>query len=93
MAIERWDPFHELNTLQQCMKRLFQESFPDSSGFRGEESLTGEAFPPVDVYEDEHNVVLKIGYSGEGERLFRREAERHSGVKVNSSRSEATLAW
>jgi hypothetical protein len=33
------------------------------------------------------------GYSGEGERCFRREAERHSGTKVNSSRSEATLAW
>jgi hypothetical protein len=34
-----------------------------------------------------------IGYSGEGERLFRREAERRSGRKLNSSRSEATLAW
>jgi hypothetical protein len=32
------------------------------------------------------------GYSGEGERLFRREAERRSGRKLNSSRSEATLA-
>jgi hypothetical protein len=32
------------------------------------------------------------GYSGEGERRFRREAERRSGAKVNSSRSEATLA-
>src|SRR5260370_10507159 len=34
-----------------------------------------------------------LGYSGEGEHRFRREAERHSGAKVNSSRSEATLAW
>jgi hypothetical protein len=33
------------------------------------------------------------GYSGEGEHRFRREAERRSGAKVNSSRSEATLAW
>jgi hypothetical protein len=32
------------------------------------------------------------GYSGEGEHRFRREGEHHSGVKVNSSRSEATLA-
>jgi RepB DNA-primase from phage plasmid len=30
------------------------------------------------------------GYSGEGEHRFRREAERHSGAKVNSSRSAAT---
>jgi hypothetical protein len=33
------------------------------------------------------------GYSGEGEHRFRKEAERRSGAKVNSSRSEATLAW
>jgi hypothetical protein len=32
-----------------------------------------------------------VGYSGEGEHRFRREAERHSGAKVNSSRSAATL--
>ena len=32
------------------------------------------------------------GHSGEGEHRFRREAERRSGTKVNSSRSEATLA-
>jgi len=35
----------------------------------------------------------RIGYSGEGEHRFRKEAERRSGAKVNSSRSEATLAW
>jgi hypothetical protein len=38
-------------------------------------------------------LILFTGYSGEGEHRFRREGERHSGVKVNSSRSEATLAW
>jgi hypothetical protein len=39
------------------------------------------------------DVPSNFGYSGEGEHRFRREAERHSGAKVNSSRSEATLAW
>jgi len=34
-----------------------------------------------------------IGYSGEGEHRFQKEAERRSGAKLNSSRSEATLAW
>ena len=34
-----------------------------------------------------------IGYSGEGEHRFRKEAERRSGAKANISRSEATLAW
>jgi len=33
-----------------------------------------------------------VGYSGEGEHRFRKKAERRSGAKVNSSRSEATLA-
>jgi len=37
--------------------------------------------------------VRQCGYSGEGEHRFRREAERRSGAKVNSSRSEATLTW
>src|ERR1019366_8689534 len=36
---------------------------------------------------------ILTGYSGKGEHRFRREAERRSGVKVNSSRSEATLTW
>ena len=36
--------------------------------------------------------LWKSGYSGEGKHRFRRQAERRSGVKVNSSRSEATLA-
>jgi hypothetical protein len=36
---------------------------------------------------------FETGYSGEDEHRFRKEAERRSGAKVNSSRSEATLAW
>jgi hypothetical protein len=38
-------------------------------------------------------LLSATGYSGEGEHRFRREAERHCGAKVNSSRSVATLAW
>jgi hypothetical protein len=38
-------------------------------------------------------LMATSGYSGEGEHRFRKEAERHSGAKVNSSRSEATLTW
>jgi hypothetical protein len=33
------------------------------------------------------------GHSGQGEHRFRTEAERGSGAKVNSNRSEATLEW
>ena len=38
------------------------------------------------------SLASPTGYSGEGEHRFRRQAERRSGMKVNSSRSEATLA-
>src|ERR1700721_4179039 len=61
-VITRWDPFREYSTLQDRMNRLFRDSF----GSEGrEESLTTSTFaPPVDVYEDEHSVTLKIEVPG-----------------------------
>ena len=62
--ITRWAPFRELNTLQDRMNRLFQESI-GSPGNHGEEALVSGAFvPPVDVYEDEHKVVIKVEAPG-----------------------------
>jgi HSP20 family protein len=62
----RWDPFREFVTLQDRMNRLFR----DPRGPEGqEETLTTTAFaPPVDVYEDEHNVTLKIEVPGIDEK-------------------------
>ncbi len=64
--ITRWDPFREFVTLQDRMNRLFR----DPRGPEGQdESLTTTAFaPPVDVYEDEHNVILKIEVPGIDEK-------------------------
>ena len=63
MAITRWDPFQELNLITNRMNRLFQDSF--GQGPAGEEGLTTTAFvPPVDIYEDEHNIILKIEVPG-----------------------------
>jgi len=60
-VITRWDPFRELSTLQDRMNRLFRDSFSEGR----EEALTTTSFaPPVDVYEDEHNVTLKIEVPG-----------------------------
>jgi HSP20 family protein len=60
-VLTRWDPFRELNTLQSRLNRLFEEQV---TGGR-EESLTAGAFvPPVDVYEDEHSVQLKLEVPG-----------------------------
>jgi HSP20 family protein len=64
-ALTRWDPFREFSTLQDRMNRLFHDSFGDGR----EEALTTTAFAPaVDVYEDEHQVTLKIEVPGIDEK-------------------------
>ena len=64
-VLTRWDPFREFTTLQDRMNRLFRGSFGEGR----EESLTSSIFAPaVDVYEDEHNVTLKIEVPGIDEK-------------------------
>src|ERR1700749_3091445 len=59
--ITRFDPFRDLVQLQDRVNRLFQES---ATG-RGEEAFTNGSFvPPVDIFEDEHNIVLKLEVPG-----------------------------
>jgi HSP20 family protein len=63
--LTRWDPFREFTTLQDRMNRLFHDSFSEGR----DESLTTSNFAPaVDVYEDEHNVTLKIEVPGIDEK-------------------------
>jgi HSP20 family protein len=63
-VLTRWDPFREFSTLQDRMNRLVRDSFGD-----GQEALTSTSFAPaVDVYEDEHNVTLKIEVPGIDEK-------------------------
>ena len=65
-VIARWDPFREFSTLQDRMNRLFRESYGPEGH---EESLISTRFaPPVDVYEDEHTVTLKIEVPGIDEK-------------------------
>jgi len=64
--ITRWDPFREFITLQNRMNRLFHDSFGPEGR---DEALTTTTFTPaVDVYEDEHNVTLKIEVPGIDEK-------------------------
>jgi HSP20 family protein len=64
-VLTRWDPSREFSNLQDRMNRLFHDSFADGR----EEALTTTAFaPPVDVYEDEHSVTLKIEVPGIDEK-------------------------
>jgi HSP20 family protein len=64
-VVTRWEPFREFSTLQDRMNRLFRETQGNSQ----DESLTSSSFAPaVDVYEDEHNVALKIDVPGIDEK-------------------------
>ena len=57
-----WESLRELSALQERMKRLFHES---NSPEGPEEALTTTTLaPPVDIYEDEHFIVLKIEVPG-----------------------------
>ncbi len=58
--ITRWDPFRDINQLQGGLNRLFQDYN------RGSDELTtsGSFVPAVDVYDDEHNLVLKMEVPG-----------------------------
>jgi HSP20 family protein len=65
-VLTRWEPFREFSTLQDRMNRLFRESYSDPAR---DESLVASSFAPaVDVYEDEHNVSLKIEVPGIDEK-------------------------
>lgn len=60
MAITRWDPFRDVSTLQNRLNSLFQDYN------RGEGGMVSTAgfVPPVDVYEDEHKILLKLEIPG-----------------------------
>jgi HSP20 family protein len=63
-VLTRWEPFREFSSLQDRMNRLFRDTYGTE-----EDSLTTTAFaPPVDVYEDEHNITLKIEVPGIDEK-------------------------
>ena len=82
----RWEPVREFSGLQDRlnrMNRLFRESFSPESP---EEALTTTNFaPPVDIYEDEHTITLKMEVPGidEKEENYRR-IERQYGSFTRS---------
>jgi HSP20 family protein len=67
--LTRWEPFRDLATRQDRMNRmsrLFREAY---SPEEPEEALTTTSFaPPVDIYEDEHNITLKLEVPGIDEK-------------------------
>lgn len=54
-GITRWDPFHNISTLQEQVNRLFEGKFTHS----GDNSTLTAWAPSVDVYETENELVIK----------------------------------
>jgi HSP20 family protein len=64
--LTRWEPFRQFPTMQDRMNRLFREAYGPEGP---EEALTTTSFaPPVDIYEDEHNITLKMEVPGIDEK-------------------------
>ena len=100
MAVVRWDPFRDLNALQDRMNRLFEDA---GRGLRGDEpSATTTWSPAVDIYETEGNIVVKAELPGlerkditlnlekniltiRGERRFEKEAKDDNYHRIERS--------
>ena len=64
--LTRWDPRRDLATMQDRINRFVRESYSPEGP---EEALTTTNFaPPVDIYEDEHNITLKMEVPGIDEK-------------------------
>jgi HSP20 family protein len=63
MAIVRWDPFRDVEVLQDRINRIFNESFGRSRNLDDEVSLS-DWRPPVDIYETAGGIVLKVELPG-----------------------------
>jgi HSP20 family protein len=67
--LTRWEPSREFSAMQDRvnrMNRLLRESFSSEGP---EEALTTTSFaPPVDIYEDEHIIAVKMEVPGIDEK-------------------------
>ena len=67
--LTNWESLREFSAMQERMNRmnrLFRESYSPEGP---EEAFAATTLaPPVDIYEDEHNIVLKIDVPGIDER-------------------------
>ncbi len=62
MAIVRWEPFRDLLTTQDRFNRMFNDTF---GNLFGSEQLEAKAWKPaVDIYETDHDLVLKAELPG-----------------------------
>ncbi|MGQ9524568.1 MAG: Hsp20/alpha crystallin family protein [Armatimonadota bacterium] len=63
MDVMRWNPFEELRALQDEMNRIFEQRVMPAVQKR-EHVSTRVWSPPVDVYEDDEEIVLYVELAG-----------------------------
>lgn len=97
-SVIRWEPFRNVNSLQEQFSRLFDTSFPGRSS---ESDLTTWA-PAVDIQETENELVLKADLPGieekdidvrienntltiRGERKFEKQVNEDNYLRVERS--------
>jgi HSP20 family protein len=61
----RWEPFHNLATVQDRMNRIFDEAFRGQrTGSDDDWALGGNWAPPVDIFEQGDAIVLRAELPG-----------------------------
>jgi HSP20 family protein len=65
MTLVRWEPFHNLVSIQDRMNRIFDDAFRGQHGASEDDwALGGNWAPAVDIFEHEGNIVLKAELPG-----------------------------
>ncbi|PYS02409.1 MAG: molecular chaperone [Acidobacteria bacterium] len=100
MAVVRWDPFRDLNLLQDRMNRLFEDA---SRNWKSDEPASTTTWSPaVDIFETESEIVVKAEVPGmerkditlnlennvltlKGERRFLKEAKEENYHRIERS--------
>lgn len=62
MSMIRWQPFSELLTLRQAMDKLFEDSYVSPSRLLS--AVGVEAVAPIDMYQTDKDVVVKVSLPG-----------------------------
>ena len=65
MTMARWEPFHNLLTIQDRMNRVFDDAYRGQGGSPDDDwALGGTWAPAVDIFEKDHNIVLRAELPG-----------------------------
>jgi len=93
MSVIRWDPFGNVNALQDRINRMFEEIFPRAGE---EEDLSICAWKPVvDIYETDEGIVIHADLPGVNKEdvsvevknnVLTLKGERHMDEKVGEER-------